>query len=86
MFADIIEELLKWCGLWPEPQPVLIMDNANFHRTARIDHLCYEAGVKVLYLPPSSPDLNPIEEFFEELINSLTSETGEPRNRDKDSI
>ena len=29
--------------------------------------MCYEAGVKLVYLPPYSPDLNPIEEFFAEL-------------------
>jgi transposase len=43
------------------------MDNASFHRTDRILQLCEEAGVKLLYLPPYSPDLNPIEEFFAEL-------------------
>jgi transposase len=31
-----------------------------------IGQLC-EAGVKLVYLPPYSPDLNPIEEFFAEL-------------------
>ena len=29
--------------------------------------MCWEAGVKLVYLPPYSPDLNPIEEFFSEL-------------------
>jgi len=29
--------------------------------------MCVEAGVKLLYLSPYSPDLNPIEEFFAEL-------------------
>lgn len=29
--------------------------------------MCQEAGVKPVYLPPDSPDLNPIEEFFAEL-------------------
>jgi hypothetical protein len=29
--------------------------------------LCSEAGVKLVYLPPYSPDLNPIEEYFAEL-------------------
>lgn len=29
--------------------------------------MCFDAGVKLLYLPPYSPDLNPIEEFFAEL-------------------
>jgi transposase len=29
--------------------------------------MCAEASVKLVYLPPYSPDLNPIEEFFTEL-------------------
>jgi transposase len=29
--------------------------------------MCANAGVKLVYLPPYSPDLNPIEEFFAEL-------------------
>lgn len=43
------------------------MDNASFHRSDRIKQLCSDAGVKLLYLPPYSPDFNPIEEFFAEL-------------------
>lgn len=43
------------------------MDNASFHHTERIEQLCYEAEVKLVYLPSYSPDLNPIEEFFAEL-------------------
>ena len=43
------------------------MDNASFHRSDRIDKMCSKAGVKLVYLPPYSPDLNPIEEFFAEL-------------------
>ena len=66
-FEDFVEELLHWCGRWPEPKSVLIMDNASFHRTPRIDQMCSDAGVKLIYLPPYSPDFNPIEEFFAEL-------------------
>jgi transposase len=29
--------------------------------------MCFDIGVKLVYLPPYSPDLNPIEEFFAEL-------------------
>jgi hypothetical protein len=29
--------------------------------------MCRDAGIKLLYLPPYSPDLNPIEEFFAEM-------------------
>lgn len=43
------------------------MDNASFYRTARIEQLCHEAGVKLVYLPPYLPDLNLIEEFFAKL-------------------
>jgi transposase len=43
------------------------MDNALFYYTKRIEQMCSDAGVKLLYLPPYSPDLNPIEKFFAEL-------------------
>lgn len=29
--------------------------------------MCLDAGVKLMYLPPYSPDLNPIEDLFSEL-------------------
>ncbi|KFY17796.1 hypothetical protein V492_00383 [Pseudogymnoascus sp. VKM F-4246] len=67
VFEDYIEQLLPHCGRWPEPKSVIVMDNASFHRTERVEQLCDEAGVKLMYLPPYSPDLNPIEEFFAEL-------------------
>jgi len=67
VFEDFIEELLHYCGKWPEPKSVLIMDNASFHHSGRIEQMCSRAGVKLVYLPPYSPDLNPIEEFFAEL-------------------
>ena len=67
VFEDFIEQLLHHCRPYPEPNSVLVMDNASFHRTERIEQICAEASVKLLYLPPYSPDLNPIEKFFAEL-------------------
>jgi transposase len=67
LFEDFLEELLRHCGRWPEPKSVLVMDNASFHHSERIDRMCSESGVQLVYLPPYSPDLNPIEEFFSEL-------------------
>jgi transposase len=67
MFEDFVEQLLQHCLKWPEPKSVLVMDNASFHHTDRIHQICADAGVKLIYLPPYSPDLNPIEEFFAEL-------------------
>ena len=40
---------------------VLVLDNLPAHKERRIVPLCAAHGVRVLYLPPYSPDLNPIE-------------------------
>jgi transposase len=55
------------CGRWPELKSLLVMGNASFHHTGRLEQMCCDAGVKLMYLSPYSPDLNPIEEFFAEL-------------------
>jgi hypothetical protein len=68
MFEEpLIEQLLCHCCRWPEPKSILIMANTSFHHTDRTKELCSNSGVKLLYLPPYFPDLNPIEEFFAEL-------------------
>lgn len=46
---------------------MLVMDNASFHHSDRVKQLCSNAGVKLLYLPPFSPDFSPIKEFTAEL-------------------
>jgi transposase len=40
---------------------VLVLDNAAFHKRADTQALIHEAGFLLEYLPPYSPDLNPIE-------------------------
>jgi transposase len=67
VFENFIRELLPLCDRWPKLKFVLMMDNAFFHQPETIEQLCADAGVKMLFLPPYSPDLNPIEEFFAEL-------------------
>lgn len=47
------------------------IDNASIHHSERVQQLCDDAGVVLLYLPPYSPDLNPIEEFFGELKRNI---------------
>lgn len=42
----------------------LIIDNATFHKGGRIEQLIEQAGCKVLYLPPYSPDFNKIEKCW----------------------
>ena len=50
-------------GLLPllEPGSVLVLDNARFHHGPSITALVEAAGCSLLYLPPYSPDFNPIE-------------------------
>ena len=43
------------------PKSVVIMDNATFHKGSEMQKILAEAGHILFYLPPYSPDLNPIE-------------------------
>ena len=43
---------------------VVVMDNARWHKTQRTQELIAFSGARLLYLPPYSPDLNPIEHDF----------------------
>ena len=43
---------------------VIIMNNASFHKSQKTRELIESAGCKILFLPPYSPDLNPIEKFW----------------------
>lgn len=53
-------------ALVPELRPgqVVVMDNATFHKSPRVREIIEAAGCKLIYLPPYSPDLNPIEKFW----------------------
>ena len=46
------------------PGQVLILDNASFHKSAESQRLVRAAGCEILFLPPYSPDLNPIEKYW----------------------
>ena len=43
---------------------VVILDNASFHKSEKTKFLIEERGARLLYLPPYSPDLNPIENYW----------------------
>jgi transposase len=56
---------------FPGPNSILVMDNAPIHHGGRIEQICVAAGVLLFYLPPYSPDMNPIEKFFSVLKSQL---------------
>jgi transposase len=49
------------------PGQVVVMDNLSSHKGSRVRELIEGRGCELLYLPPYSPDLNPIEETFSKL-------------------
>ncbi|KJV50774.1 DDE superendonuclease family protein [Orientia tsutsugamushi str. Gilliam] len=47
-----------------KPAQFVVMDNAAFHKSKKTKELIESVGCKVIFLPPYSPDLNPIEKFW----------------------
>ena len=50
-----------------EPGDIVIMDNLGSHKSAEVSKMIRAAGAKLHYLPPYSPDLNPIEQAFSKI-------------------
>jgi len=52
--------------LLPElrPRRIVVMSNLSAHKTQKVRELAEGAGCELRYLPPYSPNLNPIEEAF----------------------
>lgn len=50
---------------------VVVMDNLSSHKGGRVRELIEGRGCKLLYLPPYSPDMNPIEEAFSKVKGIL---------------
>jgi transposase len=64
LFVAYVEQVLL-----PElaPGDVVVMDNLSCHKRAEVRELIESAGCALIYLPPYSPDLNPIEQAFSKL-------------------
>ncbi|MBP3311142.1 MAG: IS630 family transposase [Butyricicoccus sp.] len=54
-----------------EPDSVVVMDNMRSHHTKAVKSLLEQAQVHYVYLPPYSPDLNPIEKMWSKLMAFL---------------
>ena len=55
--TDILAPVLR-------PGDTVILDNLNAHKVAGVREVIEAVGARVLYLPPYSPDFNPIEQVF----------------------
>ena len=66
-FIDFIEKcvlptLMPFNGI--NPRSIVIMDNCAIHHIPEVTDLIQQIGALIYWLPPYSPDLNPIEEAF----------------------
>ena len=68
VFEAFVEQVLV-----PELKPgdVVIMDNLSSHKPARVRELIEATQAELRYLPPYSPDLNPIEMVFSKIKQLL---------------
>jgi len=62
------------------PGQLVVMDNLSTHKRARVRQLVEERGCELSYLPPYSPDLNPIEHAFSKMKGILRK--AEARSRE----
>ena len=53
--------------------PIVIMDNVRFHHCIDVTNYIENAGATIMFLPPYSPDLNPIENVFSTIKAKLNS-------------
>jgi transposase len=69
-FEAFVQQVLtpKLC-----PNDVVVLDNLSSHKRPRVAELIRTAGAELVYLPPYSPDLNPIEQAFSKVKQSLRS-------------
>lgn len=54
-----------------KPGDIVILDNLGSHKGAAVRNAIRAAGARLLFLPPYSPDLNPIEQVFAKLKTLL---------------
>jgi transposase len=65
-----------------KPGDVVVMDNLSSHKVNGVRKAIEKAGAELLYLPPYSPDLNPIEKAWAKLKQLLRS----AKARSKDTL
>ena len=68
MNGIIFQTYVRRC-LAPELRPgdIVVMDNLGSHKSQAVHDAIRERGAQLLFLPPYSPDLNPIEKLFSKL-------------------
>ena len=89
-FVDFLEKSLM-PNLMPfngyNPRSVVIMDNCSIHHVDHVSVLLQQIGVLIQWLPPYSPDFNPLEEAFSKVKLMMKAMEAEMQaNEDIDTV
>ena len=60
--GTLIPQMLPFNG--QNPNSILVLDNCAIHHITEVRDVLQSSGILTLFLPPYSPDLNPLEEAF----------------------
>ena len=73
LFEDWFEkELLPWI----KKKSIIVLDNATFHRKKILREIAKKRKCRILFLPPYSPDFNPIEKTWSNTKKFLKNNAG----------
>ena len=67
----VLPILLPFDGV--NPCSILVLDNASIHHIERVQEIISGVGARLMFLPPYSPDLMPLEEVFAQVKSVLRS-------------
>ncbi|CEP07115.1 hypothetical protein, partial, partial [Parasitella parasitica] len=71
-YLKFLEKTMDEMDCFPELKGYyIVMDNAPIHTAGQIDEMMVARGYRSIYLPPYSPELNPIEQFWSIVKNKV---------------
>lgn len=82
-FEAYVDQLLA-PALWPGA--IVVMDNLAAHKSAAIAQRLGQDGIKAWYLPPYSPDYNPIEQMWSKVKSLLRTAGARTQQQLEDAI
>jgi len=62
-----------------EQGTTIVIDNASFHKSLKARKFIKDAGCNLIYLPPYSPDLNPIEHYLHKIKTAIRKKMRDTR-------
>ena len=76
MNSCVFQGYVNWL-LVPQLRPgdTVVMDNLSSHKSVTVQRAIEAAGAKLMFLPPYSPDLNPIERMWSKVKAHLRAES-----------